>query len=240
MHNLLEKTKEYLKINAIKRLFSFVEVKKSEVVGLVAFSVVFALFEGMGLSLLLPILQFAESGQSAIDNASGAFWQVLAEGLSLVGLKPTLIVLIILAFMPILLRNVVFYFRSWYGAVVSSRIMLRLRMKVVDAIYSADPEFYSRHPVGQLVGVVMGQTGAAGGAVLSVINLLGVILLGLMYVGVLLMLSVPLTFSALLFAGIVALVNKGVLKWIAANSMKNARISQELMEKSLSAWDRCS
>lgn len=231
MKKIIDFFREYLRINAIERLFRFVEVRKSEVAGLVAFAVVFAALEGMGISFLLPILQYAESGQSALENSTNAYWEILAGALKVIRLKPTLVVLLALAFIPILLRNVLFYLKTWYSAVVTSRIMVRLRMKVVDNVYNADPEFYSRHPVGQLVGVVMGQTATAGNAVLSVINLFGIVMLMIVYVAILLMLSVPLTFSALFFALIVALINKSVLNWIKENALANARTGQELMAK---------
>jgi len=228
---ILDELLERLKLNAVRRLFSFVEVKRSEVIGLVSFAVAFALFDGLGISLMLPILQYAEAGQSAIQDSSGGFYQIIAGALSVFNIKPTLLVLIILALIPNILRNVIFYYRAWYNAVISSRIMLRLRMKVVEIVYRADPEFYSRHPVGELVGVVMGHTGTAGSAVLSIINLFGIGLLILMYVAILLRLSVPLTLVALFFATIVSLVNRRVLKWIAENALKNARLGQELMAK---------
>ena len=231
MKKIIGFLKEYLRINAIERLFKFVEVRKSEVSGLVIFAVLFAILEGLGISFILPILQYAESGQSALENSGNMYWQILAKALAVLHLKPTLVVLLALAFMPILLRNVLFYLKTWYSAVVTSRIMLRLRMKVVDKVYDADPEFYSRHPVGQLVGVVMSQTATAGSAVLSVINLFGIIMLILVYVGIMLMLSAPLTLSAIFFAGVVALVNKSVLHWMKENGLKNARVSQELMAK---------
>ncbi|MCL2870625.1 MAG: ABC transporter ATP-binding protein/permease [Coriobacteriia bacterium] len=231
MRKYIEKLKEVSRYNAVKRLFAFVEVKRSEVMGLVAFVLVATLLEGFGLTLLLPILQYAEGGQSALQDSGGFYWQFLADILAFVNLEPTLVVLLLLAFGSVVLRNVSLYFRVWYGAVVSSRIMLRLRMKVVDMVYSADPEFYTRHPVGQLVGVVMGQTGSAGNAVLAVINLIGTILLMVMYVAILLFLSWELTLVALFFALLVTLVNRRVLKWIANNALRNARLSQKLMGK---------
>jgi len=231
LRQYLERLKELTKFNAVKRLFSFVEVRKAEVAGLVVFVVAATFLEGVGLTLLLPILQYAEGGSSAIQDSGGVYWQFFADVLAWFNLEPTLMVLLILAFSAVVLRNVSFYFRTWYGAVVSSRIMLRLRMKVVDEVYSADPEFYTRHPVGQLVGVVMGQTGTAGTAVLSVINLFSTILLMLLYVVMLLLLSIPLTLVALFFAVTVTLVNRRVLKWISNNSLKNARLSQKLMAK---------
>ena len=226
-----ETVKEVTRFNAVKRLFAFVEVKKSEVVGLVTFVILATFLEGLGLTLILPILQYAEGGTSALEDGGGFYWQFLADALAFFNLQPTLVVLLLLAFASVILRNVSFYFRTWYGAVVSSRIMLRLRMKVVDVVFSADPEFYSRNPVGQMVGVVMGQTGAAGGAVLTIINLLGTVLLMLLYIVILLLLSVPLTLVALFFALLVTLVNRRVLSWIASNALKNARLSQKLMGK---------
>jgi len=228
---LLNTFMERFKLNAVKRLFQFVEVKKSEIVGLVGFAVLFAMFEGVGLSLLLPILQYAESGSSAIQDAGGYYWVLLSRALAVINLEPTLVVLLILAFVPNVLRNVVYYFRTWYNSSVSNRIMLRLRMKVVDTVYSADPEFYQRHPVGELVGVVMSQTSSAGSAVLSIINLFGVGLLLIMYAVILLWLSVPLTLVALSFAVVVSLVNKRVLNWIKENALQNARLTQKLMAK---------
>ena len=231
MKKYFERLKELTRFNAVRRLFSFVEVRKTEVAGLVAFVVAATFLEGVGLTLLLPILQYAEGGSSAIQDSGGVYWQFFADALAWFNLEPTLIVLLILAFSAVILRNVSFYFRTWYGAVVSSRIMLRLRMKIVDEVYSADPEFYTRHPVGQLVGVVMGQTATAGTAVLSVINLFSTILLMVLYVVILLLLSMPLTLVALFFAVVVTLVNRRVLKWISENSLKNARLSQKLMAK---------
>jgi len=228
---LLDSIQERFKLNAVKRLFKFVEVKKSEVVGLVSFSVVFALLDGIGLSMVLPILQYVESGKSAIEDSGGFFWQTLSNVLATLNLEPTLFILLVLAFIPTLLRNIVLYFSTWYKTIVSTRIMLRLRMKVVDTVYRADPEFYTRHPVGELVGVVMGQTGTAGSAVLSIINLFGVGLLLVMYTTIMLWLSWQMTLIAIFFAILVSLVNKRVLKWIAENALKNARLSQGLYAK---------
>ena len=153
---------EFLRINAIRRMFAMVEVKRTEVGGLVGFAVLFALFEGIGLALLLPILQYADGGQTAILDSSGFVWQAIREFMDFFNLPVTLPVLLLLAFIPILLRQVVFYFNAWYSAVVSTRIGMRLRMQTLDTIFDADPEFFSRHAVGTLVGIVIAQTGVGG------------------------------------------------------------------------------
>jgi hypothetical protein len=70
---------EFLRINAIRRMFAMVEVKRTEVAGLVGLAVLFALFEGIGLALLLPILQYADNGQTAILDSSGFIWEAIRK-----------------------------------------------------------------------------------------------------------------------------------------------------------------
>jgi len=222
---------EYLRINAIRRMLSIVTVRRTEIAGLVAFAAVFAVFEGVGLALLLPILQFAEAGSASAFTSSGPFWSIIGRFMAALHLAPTLPVLLALAFVPILLRQVVFYFNEWYSAVVSTRIGMRMRLGALDATLDADPEFFTRHSVGHLVGVVITQTAAAGNAVLAVIKQLSIVLLMLMYIAILLAVSVPLTLSVLFFAVLVSFLVKASLKRIREYGIESAGVSQEMMAK---------
>ena len=222
---------EYLRINAIRRMLTIVDVKRSEIAGLIAFAVLFAVFEGIGISLLLPILQYAESGGADAFAGSGFIWEGLERFMAALNLPVTLPVLLGLAFVPILLRQVVFYFKTWYSAVVSSRIALRMRMQTLDTVLDADPEFFGRHAVGRLVNVLIAQTGAAGAAVLSVIRLLSIGLLMALYVAILLAISVPLTLVTMAFALLVSALIKASITRIREFAVESAAISQEMMGK---------
>ena len=222
---------EYLRINAIRRMLSIVDVRTSEIAGLIAFAVVFAIFEGIGISLLLPILQYAEGGQTAILESSGPIWVALSGFMGYFSLSVTLPVLLAMAFVPILMRQVVFYFNTWYSAVVSSRIAIRMRMQTLDTVLDADPEFFARHSVGKLVGVLIGQTSAAGAAILAVIRQLSIALLMALYVAILLAISVPLTLVTLVFAVVVSGLVKTSIKRIRQFAVESAGISQEMMGK---------
>lgn len=231
LKKLVEFLNEYLRINAIRRMLSIVDVRVGEIVGLILFALIFALFEGVGLSLLLPILQYAESGATAIEQSSGPIWQMIDIVMSVLHLPVTLPVLLLMAFTPILLRQVVFYLNTWYSAVVSSRIGIRLRMQSLDTVMQADPEFFNRHGVGEIVGIVLGQTGAAGAAILAVIRQLSIGLLMLLYVAILLAISVPLTFTVVAFAILVSWAVKANLNRIRDFGLEAARISQAMMAK---------
>ncbi|MFU8891131.1 MAG: ABC transporter ATP-binding protein [Anaerosomatales bacterium] len=222
---------EYLRINAIRRMLTIVDVTRSEIAGLVAFAVVFAIFEGIGISLLLPILQYAESGGVSAFSGSGFIWVGLQRFMDALNLPVTLPVLLGLAFAPILMRQVVFYFKTWYSAVVSSRIAIRMRMQTLDTVLDADPEFFGRHSVGKLVNVLIAQTSAAGAAILAVIKLLSIGLLMALYVAILLAISVPLTLVTLVFGLLVSWLIKANIRRIREFAIESAAISQEMMGK---------
>lgn len=222
---------EYLRINAIRRMLAIVDVKWTEVFGLVGFAVVFAAFEGVGLSLLLPILQYAESGEAAALEGSGSIGQALTVVIDALHLPKTLIVLLVLAFLPILLRQVVFYFNTWYSAVVSSRIGIRMQMQTLDTVLDADPEFFTRYPVGYLVGILFSQTAAAGAAILAVIKQISIVLLMALYVAILLAISTPLTLLTTVFAVLVSAIVKVNITRIRDFAVQAAKLSQDMMGK---------
>lgn len=222
---------EYLRINAVKRLQKNVEVKKSEVIGLLLFALLFAAFEGIGLTFLLPVLQYVESGATAFTQSAGGVWGVVNGILATLNIPINLATLLLLAFIPIILRQVIFYFRAWYSAAVAGKAAIRARMKVVDIIYAADVEFFLRQSVGQTVNVVINLSTAGGNALLAVINFFSTILLVVLYVAILLMISVPLTLVASAFAVLVLLIAKANIARIGAFSRIVAKRSQEMLGK---------
>lgn len=231
LKRLVDFLNEYLRINAIRRMLGIVEVRPTEIVGLVGFAVLFAAFEGIGLSLLLPILQFAEGGSTAITDSPSVIWQAVSGVMQALHLPLTLPVLLAMAFTPILLRQVVFYLNAWYSAVVSNRITIRLRMDTLRTVMQADPEFFARRSVGDLVGVIMSQTGAAGAAILAVIRQVSIALLMLLYVAILFAISVPLTLTVIAFSLVVSFAVKRSLSRTRDFGLEAARISQAMMAK---------
>lgn len=230
MKKILDFLAEYLRINAIRRMFSIVEVKWSEIAGLISFAVVFAVFEGIGLSLLLPVLQYAEGGAAAIES-SGPIGASLDVILRVLNLPLTLATLLALAFTPIFFRQFVFYFNSWYSAIVSSRIGIRMRMQTLRKIMDADLEFFTRHSAGEIVGIVVSQTSMAGAAILAVIRQLSLVIMIVLYMSILLVISVKLSVIVAAFALFISLVIRKNMVRIRDFGIMAARVSQEMMIK---------
>lgn len=228
---LIHALNEYLRVNAIRRMLSAVDVRPREVALLVALAAVFTVFEGLGISLLLPILQYAESGQTAITAAGGGLWTGLHRFMEFVGLPVILPILLLMAFVPVLMRQVVFYLNAWYSAIVAGRIGLRMRMKTLDAVLNADPEFFTRHSAGHLVGIVVTQTVMAGHAVIAVIRQLSIAFLILLYIVILLALSIPLTMITVFFAALVSIVIKTYIRKIRDFGVESADVTQDMIAK---------
>lgn len=225
---------DYLRISAIVRLFRSVNVRTAEIVGLVSFSIVFTMFESVGISLLLPVLQYAESGgaSTAVTESSGGYFAVVGKALSVVGIaEPSLVVLLVLAFVPILLRQFVFYYRSWYAAATSGNIANRMRQRVVAVIYAADPEFFRRHSAGHIAGNIVGLAGVAGSAVTSVINQISLAMLVVAYLGILLIVSPALTLISVVTFSAVFLATKRTMKRIAAFGLQAAEEGQAMLSQ---------
>lgn len=223
--------KEYLRINAILRLIRYVEVRGSEIAGLAALAATFAIFEGMGISLLLPILQFAENGQTAISQGSGAIWTTISRILEALTLPITLPVLLVMAFVPILVRQVVYYLNAWYSAIVSSRIGVRMRLETLDKVLHADPEFFERHQLGDVVGVVVTQTTSSGVAILTVVKQLSLVLLMLVYFSILVAISVPLTLVSIASALVVSWAVRTSIGRMRESGIEFAGVSQDMMSR---------
>lgn len=217
---------EFLRIDAVKRVFSAVNVQRGEAAGLVGLAAGYALLEGVGLSLLLPVLQYAEAGPGAAEGTGGALWAVLRAIAAAFHLPISLLTLLALAFLPILLRQAVFYWNAWYSALVSNRIATRLRVRTFARMMNADPGFFEARPVGELAGMVLGQTTVAGTTVLNVIREFSIILLMALYAAILLFISAPLTLVVLAFAVVVSLLVRSSIVRSRSHGARAAEVTQ--------------
>ncbi|MCL2881781.1 MAG: ABC transporter ATP-binding protein/permease [Coriobacteriia bacterium] len=231
--NVKDSILEFTRINAIRRLSHGVDVKRTEVFNLIVLGVFFAFLDGLGLTLLLPVLQYIQSLQSkkAYQISGGFIWDVLSKFMGFFHIPITLVSLLIMAFAPIALRQVIYFINAWYSARVSGKIAIRARMKALDTFYNADPDFYDRYGVGERVNVVMNLSTASGGAFVSVISFFMTILLVLIYVAILLKMSVLVTLCTLAAGVLVMLVTQANIRRIGAFSRYAARRTQEMYSK---------
>ena len=231
MRGVLRRVADFLRISAVRRMLTTMPVTRGEIASLVGLAVLFALFEGAGISLLLPVLQFAESGSTAITDSGSPLWVATRWIVDGLGMSITLATLLTMAFVPILLRQAVFYVNNWYSAVIAKRMTMRMRERVVTTMFAADPAFFLEHSPGHISSIVLSQTGVAGGAVLHVIKIISITLLIALYAAIMLVVSVPLTLIAIAFALVVSLVVRSAIAQSRKFGLEAAQTVQMLSSR---------
>ena len=215
MHTLLDRIAEHTKLNAIRRMFGMLQMRRREIVALVSFAIAYAALEGFGIGLLLPVLQYAQDGPKVIEQAQGGMWGALVGASRWVGIPLNLATLLLLSFTPIMLRQVAFYLNAWYSALVQNRAMIRLRVEGFDALAHTDLAFIARRSQGDMLAFLTGQVDAAGQALIQFLRLIAVIALIVIYATALLVVSPLMT--AIAVAGVV------LMSFVARANIKAAR-----------------
>lgn len=224
---------EELRINAARRLFAEAGITKIEASGIALLAVAFGLLEGAGLSLLLPVLQYAESGNGAVPRSGGVFWTAAQAILQAFGIRPSLLSLLALAFVPVLARQFVYYLNVWRTAAVAARATHRLRMRATEALLRADVSFHDEQRAGHLVGALTTQCEAAGEAIMLLARLLAVSVLLLIYVGILLTISLPLTAVSAVFGAAIWIVVRRLVSRTRHISTISVQASQDFTARML-------
>jgi subfamily B ATP-binding cassette protein MsbA len=210
---LLHRVAEYTKINAIRRMFGMLQMRGIEIGVLVGLAIAYAALEGFGIGLLLPVLQYAE--KRAIPQATGGMWGILLSVSAWAHVPLNLATLLILSFIPIMLRQVAYYLNAWYSALVQARAMTRLRVEGFDALAHTDLSFTARRGQGDLIAFLTGQVDIAGAALIQFLRLIAVLLLILIYAAALLYVSPVMT--AIAIAAVLA------MSLVARSNIKRAR-----------------
>ncbi len=190
----LNTAREVLKINAVQRMFAMLRMRRMEIFALVMLAVLYAVFEGFGISLLLPVLQYVEFGASAVQQSGGqGVWGILISTGTRLGITVNLATLLILSFIPIVLRQLTFFANTWYATIVQNRAVVRLRTSGFESLVHTDLSFIKSKSQGDLIAFLTGQVETASGTLLQFVRLIAILVLLIAYLGVLFFLSPQLT-----------------------------------------------
>ncbi len=176
---------------ATRRLLRSTQLRPREISLMIVLIILMGLFEGVGIGLLLPILQFIEDGVSAIEGASGISGAIYGAAEKL-NIPITLTSLLVIAFIPIILRGVTYFFNQWYVAILQKRAAQKLRVQGFGALVHGDLGFVTGERQGDLVNIFTSQIYRGGTAILQFIQMSGAIVIISVYMLILAALSLPL------------------------------------------------
>ena len=98
--------------------------------GVIGLYFVGTIFEGIGLTILLPVFHLMQSGETATQLASTSrWWSYLVNFYAFLGMTVTVPILLVTSFMAILARQVLVYFRLIYTAYVKFAVVRRIAIE---------------------------------------------------------------------------------------------------------------
>ena len=118
---------------------------------LVGLSIALALLQGIAVGMLSPILQYIEY-HSVTPN--GVFGKMLFDVVHALGLPVTLLTLLVLAFIPVIFREVVFFVNNWAISRVVQGAATRMRARGFAALVDGDLAFVVGQGFGNLVSTL--------------------------------------------------------------------------------------
>jgi subfamily B ATP-binding cassette protein MsbA len=211
----------------IRRTFGMLSLRRREVWFVVLFAILVALFEGIGVGMLAPVLQFIQFGSKALTSATGV-WKYLFRFAHFIGLPVTLLSLLSLAFIPVLLREFAYFANQWYTAIVQQRACTRLRSEGFSALVHGDLAFVVKEGQGNLISCLTAQVVRGSAAIFQFVQLISIGVLVVMYVIVLIALSPWLTLIAVVALGLISIMVNGSISRSRALGQETADRNNEV------------
>jgi subfamily B ATP-binding cassette protein MsbA len=185
-------------------LFGLTRGRLSALAGL---SVAAAIFEGFGMAMFLPVLEFVEKGQDIRQLAAVSdSWRRLIGIYSALGINVSLFTLLAAAIGTMLIRVVVIYARQVYSTWLSQEIQHTTRSNLFDAYLGMAYTSFGHQSSGSMINVLTTEAQRAAGSFNALFALAANAAVGLGFVAVLLWLSAPLTVLSVAFLGSAGLV----------------------------------
>jgi ABC-type multidrug transport system fused ATPase/permease subunit len=173
---------------------------------LLSFHLCATLFETIAVAMMLPVLQFIEAnGDVSQLVASSDNWRYLETVLNVAGLPLGLEILLSLAFIAIIARQVLFYARLVYSARLQEGLMQSIRMRGFGSYLNATQAYYDKTPVGDIVNTFTVETRRGVLAALGPIEFVNFLVMAAIYGGLLVSMAPELTFMAIIIATLVLL-----------------------------------
>jgi len=183
--------KRFFKLESIREYLSSLYVSKFEAFVMVFLVCLYAVAEFGGIGMLMPVLQYISEGPAVYQSGNlPLIWEILIEVTRFFRIPLNLATLLMLAFIPILLRQLFYYLQQSYTAKIRFRTVGRIRRESINQILKADLEFFLKQGQGNLMSAITLEAGRAGNLAFYFVSLLSSIVLLLLY-GVLLLIIQP-------------------------------------------------
>lgn len=170
------------------------------------------LFEGVGIGMLLPIIQLIQHDNTTTELAANSkLWGYLITFFSYFGVQASLASLFALSFLCIVMRQFFLYWKQRYFALVQEQLAHNVRLLAFSRYLEARADYHDQEQSGGLVNSLSTELGLAIYAILAPVQLVSYGFMAVFYVTLLVLVSGPITVMALVIIGLAGLAIKSLL-----------------------------
>ena len=204
-------TQNNLKLSWIYRV-KFFGFSYKVVVALILLSLSGTVFELFGIGIFLPIFQYISfKGDTDALVEGFPLWQYVIDSFSYIGIDPSLVVLLVLAFIFFLSRQIFTYLTIVYTSAVRHRIAESMKNITFDRYMNVSTSYHDSTPVGDLVNVMTIEINKAISGIMVPMSLIAYLTTLFTYIVLLALLSLEMT----LLSVVVLLIASGIVNiWI--------------------------
>ena len=196
------------KIDALKRVASYRPVFT---VFIIFFSTAAALFEAIGLTFLLPIIEVAQRGEAAaqeVDGVVGVFLTVY----DFLGVPFTLEYMLVGVALVMVIRYTSSFAATWITAKLRLEYEGHLKNEAFTKSINAETQYYDREGSDDILNAVITQTRFAGTVIRRILGLFQNSLLAIMYLIIAVIIAPVLTLLAVISLGGITYLIRNVIE----------------------------
>ncbi|HEY9619950.1 MAG TPA: ABC transporter ATP-binding protein, partial [Crinalium sp.] len=220
-------------VRIIRSLLPLLKLYPWGVPSIVVLGILSSFFEGFGISLFIPLLQ-SLNGTDFSFKGNNVLIESINRFLALFPSDNRLILVALLIFISIFLKNAISYSNSILFSWLKSRITHRLRSGIFDQLLHIGYEFLERHESGVLMNTLATETWQAGQALTVLVNLIIGICTVSVFVVLLILISWQMTLLVsvlmLLISLVIQLLTRQVKQLGQQAVQANAMLSSRMWE----------
>ncbi len=182
-----------MNIKEIRLLINSLKFQKKSIILVFFLTILFTVFEGISVGLLLPVIQVASEGNIGLLRDRGGYWRVLDSIFKTLRLPLTLVTLLLAILLGVIIKQVVGYFQLLYTKKIQHGYIAHLRSYAFDKIIKADINYFNNKRIGDIVNTLSVQTQNSGGLLFLIVELITKFFLISVYIFLLIMISWQMT-----------------------------------------------
>ena len=184
-----------------------------------------AALEGVGISLLVPLLSLLLGGENSSSSRPLQWLQYWLPGH---GVSYYIVAFCLFIFLVVALKNSVIYVSQVFAARLKKRVSINLRDALFQHLHRAELGVFERTPGGEIASLFLTDTVRSSGAIDSILVLCQRGTIGVFYLVAMVVISLPLTIVSIFLAGVIGASIAFLYRKLASRGTQLSELNRQM------------